>query len=42
MNRESIQVENCKLIVEASDKKRIKSIRVLIQEEIDTTLNTEL
>jgi putative hemolysin len=42
MNRESIQVENCKLIVEASDKKRIKSIRVLIQDEIDTTLNTEL
>lgn len=42
MNRESIQVENCKLIVEASDKKRIKSIRVLIQEEVDSSLNTEL
>ena len=42
MNRESIQVENCKLIVEASDKKRIKSIRVLIQDEVDSSLNTEL
>jgi gliding motility-associated protein GldE len=42
MNRESIQVENCKLIVEASDKKRIKSIRVLIQEEVDSSLNTDL
>ena len=41
MNKEFIQVENCKLIVEASDKKRIKSIRVLIQ-EVDSSLNTEL
>jgi putative hemolysin len=42
MNKESIQVENCKLIVEASDKKRIKLVRVILLEEVDTTLNTEL
>lgn len=42
MNKEFLQFEYCKLIVEASDKKRIKSVRVLIQENEDQTLNTEL
>jgi putative hemolysin len=41
-NKEHIEVDQCKLIVEASDKKRIKSIRVKIVELESQTLNTEL
>jgi putative hemolysin len=41
-NNETIQVENFKLTVEASDKKRIKSIRVQLLEIESPNLNTDL
>jgi putative hemolysin len=41
-NKEHIEVDQCKLIVEASDKKKIKTIRVKVIELESQTLNTEL